>query len=304
MLTYAIAASVFSLVALAAFYFLQPRENVLERRIAGYAFERSGASGPAREGRLLGRIFRPVGLRISRFFTGLLPQNVVQRIDRMIRIADWPISLPRFFAIWGASASLGVGMFMYLVLTAHPSGLRMVMLALALLPFPLMGPYLVLSLRGRRRQRSIVRALPDALDLLVTAVEAGLGVDSAIALVAGRTKGPLADSFRLYLNQVSLGRTRSAALRYMADSTGVKELNNLVVNVMRGEELGITIGDVLRRHATDLREERRNRAREAAYRAPVLMTIPLVLCFLPAMGAVIIVPLVLNLLDFLGTIGG
>jgi tight adherence protein C len=113
----------------------------------------------------------------------------------------------------------------------------------------------------------------------------------------------LADTVRLYLRQVGLGRSRRDALVYVADRTGVQDLIGLAASVAQGEELGTSIADVLRRQAEDLRVSRRQRAQAAAQRAPVLMTIPLVLCFMPAMAAVVVIPSILNLIDFTQTVG-
>ena len=154
-------------------------------------------------------------------------------------------------------------------------------------------------------QKSIIRALPDGLDLLVTCVEAGMGADAAFATVTERTDGPLSDAFALYLlREVGLGRSRREALQSAADRTGVDDLIGLAVSVNRAEELGTTLGDVLRIQAKDLREIRRTRAQEAAQKAPVKMTIPLALCFLPAMGSVIVVPAIINLVRFFGEATG
>jgi tight adherence protein C len=142
------------------------------------------------------------------------------------------------------------------------------------------------------------------MDLLSTSVEAGLGVDAAFALVTQKTSGPLTEAFALYLRQVGLGRGRQDALVYVAERTGVPDLIGIANTVNQGEELGTPLGDVLRRQAEDLRAARRQRAQIAAQRAPVLMTIPMALCFLPAMGAVVVVPSILTLFRFVGDLGG
>jgi tight adherence protein C len=176
-------------------------------------------------------------------------------------------------------------------------------ISLAILPFAFLVPYLILRRRARRRQKSVARALPDALDLLVTSVEAGLGVDAAFAMVTERTSGPLSQTFALYLKEVGLGRPRRDALAHVAERTGVPDLIRIAASVAQAEEIGTTLGDVLRTQAEDLRLLRRQRAQEAAQRAPVLMTIPLALCFLPAMVAVVIVPSILNLMQFISDLG-
>jgi tight adherence protein C len=151
----------------------------------------------------------------------------------------------------------------------------------------------------KNRQKAITRSLPDSLDLLVTGVEAGLGVDAAFAMVTEKTGGPLAEAFTSYLRQVGLGRPRRDAFADIAERTGVMDLIRVAAAIAQAEQMGATLGDVLRVQAEDLRTLRRQRAEEAAQRAPVLMTIPMSLCFLPAMGAVVIVPSILNVMDFL-----
>ena len=183
------------------------------------------------------------------------------------------------------------------------TGLQLMVVSAFALFFICITPYAVVRGRARRRQRAIVRALPDGLDLLVTCVEAGMGADAAFATVAERTEGPLSQTFARYLSDVGLGRSRREALQAAADRTGVDDLIGLAVSINRAEDLGTTLGDVLGRQAKDLREIRRTRAQEAAQKAPVKMTIPLALCFLPAMGAVVVVPSIINLANYFGTIG-
>jgi tight adherence protein C len=141
------------------------------------------------------------------------------------------------------------------------------------------------------------------MDLLVTSIEAGLGIDAAFAVVADKTTGPISETIALYLRQVGFGRSRRDALVATAERTGVADLIGVAHSVSQAEQLGTTLGDVLRVQAADLRMLRRQRAQAAAQRAPVLMTIPMTICFLPAMGAVIIVPSIMNLLRFVGGLG-
>ena len=155
----------------------------------------------------------------------------------------------------------------------------------------------------RRRQRSITHELPYALDLIVTCVEAGLGVDAAFAAVTERTSGPISQTLSHYLREVGLGRPRRDALVSAADRTGVIDLMRISAAVAQAEEMGTTLGDVLRVQAEELRLIRRQRAQEAAQRAPVWMTIPLIFCFLPAMGVVVIVPSLITFLNLLFSFG-
>jgi tight adherence protein C len=172
-----------------------------------------------------------------------------------------------------------------------------------ILTYGIATPYLLIRRRANKRKKQIERALPDALDLLMTCVEAGLGVDAAISVVAQRTKGPLSEKLTEYLKQVGLGQSRREALEDIASSSGARGLTRLAAVVAQATTVGTTMGDVLRIQSAELRENRRLAAREAAARAPIWMTIPLALCFMPAMGAVIVVPSVLHLLDSIGKLG-
>ncbi|MGE5597575.1 MAG: type II secretion system F family protein, partial [Hyphomicrobiales bacterium] len=216
-----------------------------------------------------------------------------------------PWSLGGFLTTWALSIALGVAFYLWVVLSAGSlTPLQMFAFGIAFLPFPVLIPYAVLRRRVKNRTTKITRGLADALDLLTTCVEAGMGVDAAFALVTERTEGPLSETFSAYLRQVGLGRSRRDALTYVADRTGVEDLIQLAAAINQGEELGTTLGDVLRHQAKELRAIRKQRAQEAAQRAPVLMTIPLALCFLPAMGAVVVVPSILNLINFIQDLGG
>ncbi len=293
---------VFGAVSLGAWELLRPKEDAVARRLM------SESSPLTRDRRLSGsfssRTIRPALQRFGSRISSLLPQNFVRTIGRMLEMADDPWSLPGFLVSWAVVVLGSFGLFVWVV-SSRPAitPLQVFVLAIGILPFPILMPYAVLRRRVKNRQASIVRALPDAMDLLVTCVEAGMGVDAAFGLVTERTAGPLSETFALYLRQVGLGRSRREALGFVSERTGVQDLVGLSSSIVQGEELGTSMGDVLRRQSEDLRALRAQRARERAQRAPVLMTIPLVLFFLPAMSAVIIVPAIINLVSFVGDLG-
>jgi tight adherence protein C len=299
----AISAISFAAVTLAAWEILRPRESVVARRIRPSSF-RETVRERRLEGGLLRRVLAPPARRVGKLLARLLPQNVVRGIDHMLVMANEPMSLSAYLTLWTATILVGVLAVVYIAL-ARPdtSPLQLFGVGMAILPFAALGPFIVLRRRVRMRQKSISRALPDALDLLVTSVEAGLGVDAAFAMVVEKTRGPLSETFALYLKEVGLGRPRRDALAHVAERAGVADLVRIALAVVQAEEMGTTLGDVLRTQAGELRLIRRQRAQEAAQRAPVLMTIPLALCFLPAMVAVVVVPSILNLIRFVGDLG-
>lgn len=296
---------VFLAVSLFCVYLFTPKHAVLRRRILEHPAEdySSARDDDLREGPIK-RLILPTVHNIGASLTKLLPQELVASVEKLLIRANDPMSLGNFLFFWASMACLPLAIILMIVrLNPEIGALRLLVLGGFMLSFGVLTPYWLLRRRARNQMRKIRRALPDALDLLLTAVEAGLGVDAAFALVAERFRGPVGDVFAEYLKQVGLGRSRRAALEDVADRSGVEELIKLAASVAQANEVGTTIGDVLRLQAYELRDHRKRKAQEAAQRAPVWMVIPLALCFMPAMAAVVVVPSILHLLDFVGGLG-
>jgi tight adherence protein C len=151
-------------------------------------------------------------------------------------------------------------------------------------------PDLLLYNAGMKRQPQIRAALPDALDMLTVCVEAGLGFDAGLAQVARNTSGPLAAEFARALQEMQIGKTRSQALRSMADRTSVPELRVFVSALVQAGELGIPIARVLREQAGEMRLRRRQRAEEKAQKVSVKILFPLVGCLFPALFVIVMGP--------------
>lgn len=288
----------FGAVFLGVMALAAPRRQLMRRRL-GLDAPPALASERRLEGGFVSRNIAPFMKRTGGRVASLLPHNIVHSVERMLMMANDPWSLHGFLAVWLGAVLFAVLFTVWISASSNMSALQVVTLGGLFIMLCGTLPYATLRRRVRARQKAITNALPDALDLLVTCVEAGIGVDAAFVMVTEKTDGPISETFTLYLRQVGLGRARRDALAFVADRTGVLDLTVLAASVSQGEELGTSLSDVLRAQAEGLRVARRQRAEMAAQRAPVLMTIPLVLCFMPAMAAVIVVPSVLNLLNFL-----
>jgi tight adherence protein C len=156
-------------------------------------------------------------------------------------------------------------------------------------------PDVLLYNAGLKRQQVIPLALPDALDLLTICVEAGLGFDAALAQVARNTKGPLAAEFARVLQEMQFGKSRTEAMRAMAERCPVSELQSFVSALIQSNELGIPVGDILREQAKEMRVRRRQRAETAAQKVPVKITFPLILCLFPALLIIVMGPGIIEL---------
>lgn len=163
-----------------------------------------------------------------------------------------------------------------------------------------MGYYLPMSqlnTKIQRRQESILRALPDALDLLVICVEAGLGFDMAMGKVYEKWDNELALAFGRVLREIQLGKLRRDALRDMAQRMDVPDVTTFVAAIVQADQLGVGMSQVLRIQSEQMRVKRRQRAQEKAQQAPVKMLIPMVFLIFPSIFIVLLGPAILAVME-------
>ncbi len=207
----------------------------------------------------------------------------------------------------GLAVLAGSGYFLYtaLALRVVPTP-RLLAISLILAVVGFFLPDFWLHNRIKARQREIVHALPDVLDLLMVCVEAGMGFDAAVARVAEQPENrhsPLhQEMLRMHL-EVRAGRPRAEALRAFGDRTGVDEIKAMVTAFVQTEKLGTPLGKTLRVHADSARVKRRHRAEERAHLAPLKMLFPTVFFLMPAFFLVTMAPSLLGLLRLLDALG-
>jgi len=158
-------------------------------------------------------------------------------------------------------------------------------------------PMLSLNSKISKRQNNIVKALPDALDLLVICVEAGLGFDAAMGKVYEKWDNELALAFGRVLREIQLGKPRRDALRDMAHRMDVPDVNSFTAAIIQAEQLGVSMSKILRVQADQMRVKRRQRAQEKAQQAPVKMMIPMVLLIFPSIWIVLLGPAVIRVMN-------
>jgi tight adherence protein C len=163
-------------------------------------------------------------------------------------------------------------------------------------------PSVFLAWKRNSRKEAITRSLPDALDLMVVCVEAGLGMAAALQRVSGEIRiacKPLADEFALVHQEMQTGVSRVDALRNLAQRTGVDDIYSLVAMLIQTDRLGTSIGHALRAHAESMRIRRRQRAEQLARKASIKLAFPLVFLVLPALLVIILGPAGIQLMKAL-----
>ncbi len=157
-------------------------------------------------------------------------------------------------------------------------------------------PGIWLGQQIKKRQKEIIKALPDALDLLTISVEAGLAFPQAIQRLTEKFEGELSQEFRKVLSDVRLGRASRDALKDMIDRCGVDDVQTFLGAVIQAEQLGVSIGRILKIQSEQMRMRRRQRAEESAQKAPIKMLFPMVFLIFPALFVVILGPAVPRLM--------
>ena len=198
-----------------------------------------------------------------------------------------------FLALKGAAAIAGIFFGTMIGRMGGVGGALLGALVLGALGF--FAPDYALTLKGRSRRERIRADLSDALDLLAVSVEAGLGFDGAMAKLSEHMEGPLAEEFSLTLSEMRIGESRSGALKRLAERVDAAELSAFTRAIIQADQLGTTLGRILRVQAADARLRRQAAAEERAMKAPIKMLFPTVLFIFPAMFLVILGPAILNI---------
>ena len=161
------------------------------------------------------------------------------------------------------------------------------------------SPMVIVDRRARRRLEDIDYELPELVDILVVTVEAGLGFAGSLQVASERIQGPLGDELRLALQEQNMGLTTEEALRHMLDRADTPAVRSFVRAVTQGESLGVSIGDILRALASEMRKRRKAAAEERAQKAPIKILFPLVFMIFPAMFVILLGPAIFSFLDAL-----
>ena len=241
------------------------------------------------------RVVAPAADSLAGFVLKLNPKTTVDSVRTKLLAAGMNnrVTPTAFLAGKGA---LAIGGLVFGALIGFPaSATSGLMLTLGGGFVGFVMPDFVLSMRARARREKIRAELPDALDLLAVSVEAGLGFDGAVSKLTEHMDGALTEEFSLALGEMRIGEGRQEALKKMSERLDTPEVSTFTRAIIQADQLGISLGRILRVQAADTRLKRQAAAEEKAMKAPIKMLFPLVLFIFPAMFIVILGPALLNL---------
>jgi len=284
--------------------------DALQSRLASYStrerpvtLEEIELSQPFAE-----RILLPIIRQLGQFASRFTPQASLESVKHQLDLAGNPkgILFKDASTFWAIRIIAGVGLgglilFVTMIAPAS-SALSMKASAIKALGFVLgagvMGFFLpVMLLRSKitRRQDEIIKAMPDALDLLTVCVEAGLGFDQAMSKVNEKWENELSLAFGRVIQEIRLGKLRREALRDMAERIDIGDVTSFVAAIIQADQLGVSIGKVLRIQSDQMRIRRRQRAEKKAHEAPIKMLIPMAFLIFPSIYIVLLGPAALIL---------
>ena len=285
------------LVAAAALYLTPNSAATIERRLGEVTGVAIGKTEDAQYGRAVVDTLKRIG--------HMAPKSTSEmgRLQQRLIVAGFRSSeaIVVFFGI-----RVGIALTAFALLATPIIVPPNLFLAIAVCLVGYVLPGMVLARLAKRRQHRIRLGLPDALDLLVVSVEAGLGLDQAIQRVGQElafAHPDLCSELRLINLELRAGKARSEALHNLAERTAVDDVVSLVAMLVQTDKFGTSVSQSLRVHSETVRTKRRQRAEEAAAKTGVKMVFPLVFCIFPAIWVVTIGPAAIKFVQVLGPMG-
>ena len=297
---------VFVAVALAAMLIFSVLEShrAVRRRVADQAALQTGGVRTLRSDQTQTAWIRLVNF-IEKRGLSLTDTKDDQLRKKLIAAGYTNPGAPRVFTLIRLVLTLGLPItaITFSYLAAEPPGwVKLYLMAAALAVAGLYLPNLWIAAKADRRREAMLNGLPDALDLMLVCVEAGLGMDAAFDRVGRevtRSHPLIAELLGLVVLELRAGRSREDALRRMADRAGIDEIRSFTTLLIQSGKLGSSIAQTLRIYAAEMREKRRMRAEEKAHRLPVLISLPLVGCMLPVMIGMLMLPAAIRVVRLL-----
>jgi len=266
----------------------------IETRLTQYAerprtLEELELEQPFRE-----RVLKPMIAGVTRVLGKMTPAQGAEKLRQQLVLAGSPYNMQttEFTGMRMMAAVILGGVTFFLSLMGRSEPLKLVLFTTIMLLVGYLVPVYWLRGKIKKRQKSILKTLPDAIDLMTISVEAGLAFDGAMQRVADKWDNELSNEFGRALQEMRVGKSKRDALKELVARTGVSDLSTFVASIIQADQLGVSISKVLRVQSEQMRIRRRQRAEEQAHKAPILMMIPMVFLIFPSTYIAILGPAV------------
>ncbi|HZK23921.1 MAG TPA: type II secretion system F family protein [Oscillospiraceae bacterium] len=245
----------------------------------------------------LERLSAPLLQAVSTLASRLLPAIILQSLEKKVQQTGRQGGLsPRNYLGMKLLAVVTVPVVIYLLMGSTWSLKTLGLVAFsAFIAWRL--PEMQLDRIIRQRHDQLEKSFPDSMDLLTVSVEAGLGFDGALAKVAEKSEGPVAEEFRRLLHEIRMGKSRKEALRDFGVRCGVEDIILFTSTVIQAEQLGLNISNTLKTQAEQMRRKRRQRVEEKAMKIPVKMLMPMVVFIFPTIFVVLLGPALIQIME-------
>jgi tight adherence protein C len=272
---------------------IQARERLGE--LTAYGF--TGAARPAPQSRALSGVFNGLARSLGAVAAGRIKGLSEAEMRRELMAAGMyklnPITLIGYRVI----CAVCFPALLWLATAGRMGGFLAVSGTVLLLITGWIGPMTIVRRRARARLAQIDYELPELVDLMVLTVESGMGFAGSMQLAGERFSGPLGDELRLALQEQAMGLPTDQALANMVERAPTEAVRSFARSIRQGEALGVSIGQILRNLASEMRDRRRAMAEERAQKAPIKILFPLVALIFPSIFVVLLGSAVLNVLE-------
>jgi tight adherence protein C len=267
---------------------LQAADRVGQVEVYGYTSTASAAVETTSGGRTLRSLAASLGAALARRYPARLNEDEIRRQLTAAGIYTFP---PLAFLGTRAIAAVLIPGMIVFVGSAFEAGFSLLLVSTVI--GALLGwrvPDIAVERRAKARLVEIERAMPELVDLLIVTIEAGVGFSGALRHAAARVVGPLGDELRLTTQENRMGLSTAESLSNMMARVDSPSMRSFVRSILQGEQLGVSIGQILRNLASEMRKRRRAAAEERAQKAPIKMLFPLVFLIFPSLFIILLYP--------------
>lgn len=273
----------------------------IQKRIKEYVhFDQKSES--MLEGSFAERVIKPVLGKADSFLDRVTPKNYYISMEKRIKEAGSPKGISVggivFFQIC-LTCIAGASAFFMLISAKMPSSKVLIIICCMIGIINILPKY-YLKHKITERQKEIERTLPDVLDLLTVSIEAGLSFDGAVSKLVEKMSGVLVQEFSIVLKEMRVGVAKKDAFRSLVERVPAPSLVTFVGAIVQADQLGVSVGNVLRIQSSQARQKRRQKTQENAMKAPVKMLIPMIIFIMPTIFIVILGPVLIKIIEAFG----